>query len=65
MKLLKLILDGATTMGDVLIWPREHSYPAPGGFKKDQENLRRDVVKVGDDMKKAIKQYGREQPYKR
>ena len=59
--LLRLIAIGADSIADSYVNPRVYNRPAKDGFLKDQEQLRGDVVKVGQDMKGVIVKHGK--PY--
>jgi len=64
MKIIELIKEGMLSIADSTVEPRVYVYPVAGGFQRDQEKLSNDVRVVGNDMKKAIKKYGSQQPYK-
>lgn len=51
------ILDGFTS---AFSWgPSQRPYlPTKGGFRRDQDRLRSDVKKVGDDLRKSLREHG-------
>ena len=58
MKILKTIKKTLYAVADVYINPGAYARLSRDGFYKDQQNLRGDVAKVGNDMKKTITRYG-------
>lgn len=59
-KLFELIADGILSIADSSTSRRPYTYPVPDGFARDQENLRGDVNRVGDDMRHTITKYGKQ-----
>lgn len=57
MNILKAISEGATLVAEAYTSPRSYDRPA-NGCSKDRQQLRGDVVSVGNDMRKAVANYG-------
>jgi hypothetical protein len=56
--ILKLVANGVDSIADAYVNPRAYIKPSKGGFVLDQNNLRTDVLGVGNDMKKVIQKNG-------
>lgn len=53
------VLDGIASVFDLA--PRPGVYAVRGdGFSRDQKRLQGDARKVGNDMRKAVRQYGKQ-----
>lgn len=50
--------NGFAIIADSYVNPREYVKPSDVGFVSDLNQIRGDVVVVGNDMKKAINKYG-------
>jgi hypothetical protein len=62
-KLLLLISNGAFSIADSFVAPREYAKPTKGGFQQDNAQLRGDVKRVGSGMATVIGKHGK-QPHK-
>jgi len=60
MNILRMMAQGASSIADSYVNPRAYDKVTSGGFRKDNNLLRGDVVAIGNDMKKAVS-YG--EPY--
>ena len=59
-KILKLISNGAFTVADSFIEPRDYVKPSRHGFQQDNLNLRGDVRRVGSGMNTVTVRYGKQ-----
>ena len=61
-KIIKMVANGYAVIADSYVNPRAYTLPTRDGFASDQNNLRGDVVMVGNDMRKALDKNGK--PYR-
>lgn len=59
-KLLSLISDGAFSIADSFVAPREYAKPTKSGFQQDNAKLRGDVKRVGSGMAAVIGKHGKQ-----
>lgn len=57
-KISKIVRDGAFSVADTYLRPRQYVFTA--GFSSDNEKLRGDVQRLGNDMKVAIRKHGKQ-----
>lgn len=58
-KIIKYVIGIGHGMGQAVVISPDRSYvrPMKGGFQVDSVNLHNDAKKVGNDLKKKLKQY--------
>lgn len=57
MNIKNVLINGITSIADSVVTKRDYLNPKDG-FAKDYSNIQKDVVNVGNDMRKAVKKNG-------